>query len=204
MDEVHAAFDAAQKPLDDAGGRRDKRCRSHRARVACGDCARRPCSTARPTTAAPPPPAPNGPADAAPGPAGPPRHRRRPTRSQRRPEPVPTRPRRRRPTRMRPNPRASTTRSAGSAYVIPAGWVESDATHLDYGSALLSKTPGRRARVSRRRLPTTPASCSANWTRSCTPALNPTTPRPRRGWRPTWASSSCRIPAPGSTRRPLR
>ena len=31
----------------------------------------------------------------------------------------------------------------GFSYVIPAGWVESDATHLDYGSALLSKeTPG--------------------------------------------------------------
>jgi hypothetical protein len=28
------------------------------------------------------------------------------------------------------------------SYVIPAGWVESDATHLDYGSALLSKATG--------------------------------------------------------------
>jgi len=28
------------------------------------------------------------------------------------------------------------------SYVIPAGWVESDATHLDYGSALLSKIAG--------------------------------------------------------------
>lgn len=33
--------------------------------------------------------------------------------------------------------------AGGFSYVIPAGWVESDATHLDYGSALLSKeTPG--------------------------------------------------------------
>jgi hypothetical protein len=30
----------------------------------------------------------------------------------------------------------------GFSYVIPAGWVESDATHLDYGSALLSKISG--------------------------------------------------------------
>ena len=30
----------------------------------------------------------------------------------------------------------------GFSYVIPAGWVESDATHLDYGSALLSKATG--------------------------------------------------------------
>jgi hypothetical protein len=30
----------------------------------------------------------------------------------------------------------------GFSYVIPAGWVESDATHLDYGSALLSKQIG--------------------------------------------------------------
>jgi len=30
----------------------------------------------------------------------------------------------------------------GFSYVLPAGWVESDATHLDYGSALLSKQTG--------------------------------------------------------------
>jgi hypothetical protein len=30
----------------------------------------------------------------------------------------------------------------GFSYVLPAGWVESDATHLDYGSALLSKISG--------------------------------------------------------------
>ncbi|UMB71934.1 alanine and proline-rich secreted protein Apa [Mycobacterium paraterrae] len=30
----------------------------------------------------------------------------------------------------------------GFSYVLPAGWVESDATHLDYGSALLSKIAG--------------------------------------------------------------
>jgi hypothetical protein len=30
----------------------------------------------------------------------------------------------------------------GFSYVMPGGWVESDATHLDYGSALLSKVVG--------------------------------------------------------------
>jgi hypothetical protein len=30
----------------------------------------------------------------------------------------------------------------GFSYVLPPGWVESDATHLDYGSALLSKIAG--------------------------------------------------------------
>ena len=30
----------------------------------------------------------------------------------------------------------------GFSYVLPGGWVESDATHLDYGSALLSKIAG--------------------------------------------------------------
>jgi hypothetical protein len=31
----------------------------------------------------------------------------------------------------------------GFSFVLPAGWVESDASHLDYGSALLSKTTGQ-------------------------------------------------------------
>ena len=31
----------------------------------------------------------------------------------------------------------------GFSFVIPPGWVESDATHLDYGSELLSKTTGQ-------------------------------------------------------------
>jgi Fibronectin-attachment protein (FAP) len=31
----------------------------------------------------------------------------------------------------------------GFSFVLPGGWVESDATHLDYGSALLSKTTGQ-------------------------------------------------------------
>jgi hypothetical protein len=31
----------------------------------------------------------------------------------------------------------------GFSFVLPGGWVESDATHLDYGSELLSKTTGQ-------------------------------------------------------------
>ncbi|OBI24675.1 alanine and proline-rich secreted protein Apa [Mycobacterium sp. E2238] len=31
----------------------------------------------------------------------------------------------------------------GFSYILPPGWVESDASHLDYGSALLSKTTGQ-------------------------------------------------------------
>ncbi|MEE6177419.1 alanine and proline-rich secreted protein Apa [Mycobacterium sp. 050134] len=31
----------------------------------------------------------------------------------------------------------------GFSYVLPAGWVQSDASHLDYGSELLSKTTGQ-------------------------------------------------------------
>ena len=93
-----------------------------------------------PTTAAPPPP--NGPADAAPGPAGlpappPPAD---PTGAPpgvgpNAPPPPATDPNAPQPARI-DNP------VGGFSYVIPAGWVESDATHLDYGSALLSKQTG--------------------------------------------------------------
>jgi fibronectin-attachment protein (FAP) len=41
-----------------------------------------------------------------------------------------------------PNFGRITNAVGGFSYVLPAGWVESDASHLDYGSALLSKTTG--------------------------------------------------------------
>jgi Fibronectin-attachment protein (FAP) len=42
-----------------------------------------------------------------------------------------------------PQPGRVDNAAGGFSFVVPAGWVESDATHLDYGSALLSKeTPG--------------------------------------------------------------
>ncbi len=92
------------------------------------------------TTAAPPPP--NGPADAAPGPAGPPAApppadpvAAPPGSGPNAPAPPATDPNAPQPGRI-DNP------VGGFSYVIPASWVESDATHLDYGSALLSKETG--------------------------------------------------------------
>ena len=92
------------------------------------------------TTAAPPPP--NGPADAAPGPAGPPAApppadpvAAPPGSGPNAPAPPATDPNAPQPGRI-DNP------VGGFSYVIPASWVESDATHLDYGSALLSKIAG--------------------------------------------------------------
>lgn len=41
-----------------------------------------------------------------------------------------------------PNAGRITNAVGGFSYVMPAGWVESDASHLDYGSALLSKVTG--------------------------------------------------------------
>jgi Fibronectin-attachment protein (FAP) len=41
-----------------------------------------------------------------------------------------------------PEPGRIDNPAGGFSYVIPAGWVESDATRLDYGSALLSKQVG--------------------------------------------------------------
>ncbi|MFV0494683.1 alanine and proline-rich secreted protein Apa, partial [Mycobacterium sp.] len=41
-----------------------------------------------------------------------------------------------------PPPAIATNAIGGFSFAIPGGWVESDASHLDYGSALLSKTVG--------------------------------------------------------------
>jgi Fibronectin-attachment protein (FAP) len=93
-----------------------------------------------PTTPAPPPP--NAPGDAAPGPAGQPAPpppadplAAPPGPGANQPAPPPPDPNAPQPARI-DNP------VGGFSYVIPAGWVESDATHLDYGSALLSKQTG--------------------------------------------------------------
>src|SRR6201991_1492419 len=130
------------------------------------------------TTAAPPPP-PNGPADAAPGPGAPPAApppadplAAPPGAGPNQPGPPPplTDPNAPQPARI-DNP------VGGVSYVIPAGWGGAGATP-----------------ASHHRSPTTPAWCSASWTKSSTPALKPTTPRPRPGWHRIWVSSSCRIP----------
>jgi len=92
------------------------------------------------TTAAPPPP--NGPADAAPGPAGPPAA---PPPADPVAAPPGSGPNAPAPPAVDPNapqPARIDNPVGGFSYVIPAGWVESDATHLDYGSALLSKQTG--------------------------------------------------------------
>src|ERR1700722_16360264 len=91
------------------------------------------------TTAAPPPP--NGPADAAPGPGAPPAAPPPAGPVAAPPGPGPNQP----PPPTDPNapqPARIDNPVGGFNYVIPAGWVESDATHLDYGSALLSKETG--------------------------------------------------------------
>src|ERR1700759_1422894 len=93
-------------------------------------------------TAAPPPP-PNGPADAAPGPGAPPAApppadplAAPPGAGPNQPgPPPPTDPNAPQPARI-DNP------VGGVSYVIPAGWVESDATPPHYGSALVSKATG--------------------------------------------------------------
>ena len=104
----------------------------------------------------PPPPGPAAPAPGAPGPRAAPTRRagaRMPDR-----DPAAPSPDRRPPTRLRDHRRADPNVPAagpadpnagridnpvgGFSYVLPAGWVESDATHLDYGSALLSKVSG--------------------------------------------------------------
>jgi len=42
-----------------------------------------------------------------------------------------------------PNAGRITNAVGGFSFVLPGGWVESDASHLDYGSALLSKSTGQ-------------------------------------------------------------
>jgi Fibronectin-attachment protein (FAP) len=95
-----------------------------------------------PTTAAPPPANPNAAPDAGPGPAGPPAA---PPAADPLGAPPGTDPNAPAPPATDPNapqPGRIDNPVGGFSYVIPAGWVESDATHLDYGSALLSKQAG--------------------------------------------------------------
>ena len=100
----------------------------------------------------PPPPAPGGPVapapvapatpDAAPGPAGPPAA---PPAANPVAVPPGVDPNAPAPPAADPNapqPGRVDNPVGAFSYVVPAGWVESDATHLDYGSALLSKIAG--------------------------------------------------------------
>src|SRR5579875_1117924 len=95
------------------------------------------------TTPAPPPPAgANAAPDTAPGPAGP---SAAPPTADPVAAPPGTDPNATPPVAdpNAPEPGRVDNPPGGFSYVIPAGWVESDATHLDYGSALLSKETGQ-------------------------------------------------------------
>ncbi|MGH3522141.1 MAG: alanine and proline-rich secreted protein Apa, partial [Mycobacterium sp.] len=89
-----------------------------------------------------PPPPPPGAADSAPGPGGP---NASPPASDPVAAPPGTDPNTPAPPAGDPNapqPGRIDNPVGAFSYVIPAGWVESDASHLDYGSALLSKETG--------------------------------------------------------------
>ena len=89
-----------------------------------------------PNPGAPAAPAPGIPAaDAVPGPGGPAPQGIGPV-----PGPAATDPAN--PVPVDPNAGRIDNPVGGFSFVLPAGWVESDATHLDYGSALLSKISG--------------------------------------------------------------
>jgi hypothetical protein len=95
------------------------------------------------TTAAPPPPAdPNNAADAGPGPAGPNVAPPAADPLAASPEVDPNAPAPPATDPNAPEPGRIDNPVGGFSYIIPAGWVESDATHLDYGSAMLSKQVG--------------------------------------------------------------
>jgi hypothetical protein len=96
-----------------------------------------------PAPATPAPPPPNAPGAPAPAPAGQPAPpppadplAAPPGPGPNQPAPPPP------PDPNAPQPVRIDNPVGGFSYVLPAGWVESDATHLDYGSALLSKTTG--------------------------------------------------------------
>jgi Fibronectin-attachment protein (FAP) len=100
-----------------------------------------PPAPATPVAPAPAPAPANPPAapDAAPGPAGPPAAPRAGDPVATPPAVDPNAPA---PPPVDPNAGRIDNPVGGFSFVLPAGWVESDATHLDYGSALLSKIAG--------------------------------------------------------------
>jgi hypothetical protein len=101
-----------------------------------------PATPVAPAPANPPAPAPaNPPAapDAAPGPAGPPAA---PPAADPVAAPPAVDPNAPAPPPVDPNAGRIDNPVGAFSFVLPAGWVESDATHLDYGSALLSKIAG--------------------------------------------------------------
>ncbi|MGZ4527940.1 MAG: alanine and proline-rich secreted protein Apa, partial [Mycobacterium sp.] len=100
-----------------------------------------PAPPPSPTNAAPPAPPP-GDGNAAPPPAGPNAPPPPPVDPNAPPPPVvdPNAPP---PPPVDPNAGRISNAVGGFSFVLPPGWVESDASHLDYGSELLSKTTGQ-------------------------------------------------------------
>src|ERR1700761_1306394 len=101
-----------------------------------------PATPVAPAPGNPPAPAPaNPPAapDAAPGPAGP---AAAPPAADPVAAPPAADPNAPAPPPVDPNAGRIDNPVGAFSFVLPAGWVESDATHLDYGSALLSKIAG--------------------------------------------------------------
>jgi Fibronectin-attachment protein (FAP) len=110
--------------------------------IASADPVPPPPTPAAPAPGNPPAPAPaNPPAapDAAPGPAGPPAAPQAADPVAAPPAVDPNTPA---PPPVDPNAGRIDNPVGAFSFVLPAGWVESDATHLDYGSALLSKIAG--------------------------------------------------------------
>jgi Fibronectin-attachment protein (FAP) len=99
-----------------------------------------PTTTAAPAPAPPPPPGAPGSPQPQPGDpnATPP-----PPVDPNAPPPPPVDPNAPPPPAVDPNAGRIGNAVGGFSFVLPAGWVESDATHLDYGSELLSKTTGQ-------------------------------------------------------------
>jgi hypothetical protein len=109
--------------------------------IASADPVPPPPAPATPVAPAPAPAPANPPAapDAAPGPAGPPAA---PPAADPVAAPPAVDPNAPAPPPVDPNAARIDNPVGAFSFVLPAGWVESDATHLDYGSALLSKIAG--------------------------------------------------------------
>jgi hypothetical protein len=109
--------------------------------IASADPVPPPPAPATPVAPAPAPAPANPPAapDAAPGPAGPPAA---PPAADPVAAPPAVDPNAPAPPPVDPNAGRIDNPVGAFSFVLPAGWVESDATHLDYGSALLSKIAG--------------------------------------------------------------
>ena len=93
-----------------------------------------------PTTAAAPPAPGNSPAAPPPGAPGLPPP---PPGDPNAPPPPPVDPNAPPPPVVDPNAGRITNAVGGFSFILPGGWVESDASHLDYGSELLSKSTGQ-------------------------------------------------------------